>query len=284
MGRRMAQRLLDAGYDLTVFNRTPERARDLVAAGAAQSGTIAELAGAVNVLVSCVTDTPDVVEVVTGEQGLLAGARQGLIWIDMSTISPEVTRELGRRCAEQGVEALDAPVSGGPPGAEAGTLAIMAGGRKDVFEACLPILQAMGKTITYLGELGAGQVTKACNQMVIAGTLSGIAEALVFGRKAGVDPALIRQALLGGFAASRLLEVHGERMIRHTFEPGFFARLQNKDLHIVLNMARTLKVATPVVALAAENFNALEAAGDGEMDNSAIVRIYERLGGVELTD
>jgi len=168
-------------------------------------------------------------------------------------------------------------VSGGPPGAEAGTLSIMAGGKQDVFDACLPLLRTMGKTITRVGDLGAGQVTKACNQVVIAATLAGIAEALVLGAKAGVDPALIRQALLGGYAGSRLLEVHGQRMIDHAFDPGFFVKLHDKDLHIVLDMARSLSVSAPVTALAAQHFNALIADGDGELDNSAMLKVYERL-------
>jgi 2-hydroxy-3-oxopropionate reductase len=205
-----------------------------------------------------------------------------MVWIDMSTISPDITRRLGTFAAKRGVEALDAPVSGGPPGAEAGTLSIMVGGRQDVFDDCLPLLQTMGKTITRVGELGAGQVTKACNQVVIAATLAGIAEALVLGVKAGVDPTLIRQALLGGYAGSRLLEVHGQRMIDHAFAPGFFVKLHDKDLHIVLDMARSLSVSAPVTALAAQHFNALIADGDGELDNSAMLKVYERLARTSL--
>jgi 3-hydroxyisobutyrate dehydrogenase-like beta-hydroxyacid dehydrogenase len=215
--------------------------------------------------------------VVGGERGLLSGAAAGTVWIDMSTISPDVTRWLGAAAEKRGIGSLDAPVSGGPPGAEAGTLSIMVGGELDVFEACLPLLQVMGKTIVRVGGLGAGQVTKACNQVVIAATLAGIAEALVLGAKAGVDPALIRQALMGGYAASRLLDVHGERMITHAFDPGFFVKLHDKDLHIVLDMARSLSVAAPVTALAAQHFNALIADGDGELDNSSMVKVYERL-------
>jgi 2-hydroxy-3-oxopropionate reductase len=277
MGTPMARRVLDAGYQLTVFNRTPEKARPLVEAGARQAASPAEVAAASDVTVTVVTDTPDVVEVVAGEHGLLAGARPGAAWIDMSTISPEATRELGARARERGLECLDAPVSGGPPGAAAGSLAIMVGGDRETFEACEPILRSMGSAITHMGELGAGQVTKACNQIVLAGYLLAISEGLVFGAKAGVDPARIRQALLGGYAQGRMLEVHGERMLRHAFEPGFFVRLHNKDLHIVLEMARSLAVAAPVSALAAQHFNALVAEGDGDLDNSSMVKVYEQL-------
>lgn len=277
MGLPMARNILKAGYQLTVWNRTAAKAAPLVAAGAEQAGSAAEVARRSDVVVTIVTDSPDVEAVVGGENGVLAGAGAGMVWIDMSTISPDVTRRLGATAAGRGVAALDAPVSGGPPGAEAGTLSIMVGGDQHVFDACLPLLQTMGKTITRVGDLGAGQVTKACNQVVIAATLAGIAEALVLGAKAGVDPVLIRQALLGGYAGSRLLEVHGQRMIEHAFAPGFFVKLHDKDLHIVLDMARSLSVAAPISALAAQHFNALIADGDGELDNSAMLKVYERL-------
>jgi len=277
MGLPMARNVLRAGYQLTVYNRTAAKAAALVAEGARQVATPAEVAQRSDAVVTMVTDSPDVLEVVEGEHGLLGGASSGSTWIDMSTISPDVTRRLGAAAADRGVEALDAPVSGGPPGAEAGTLSIMVGGKQEVFDACLPLLEAMGKTIVRVGDLGSGQVTKACNQVVIAATLAGIAEALVMGAKAGVDPALIRQALMGGYAGSRLLEVHGERMIQHTFAPGFFVRLHNKDLHIALQMARSLSVSAPMTALAAQHFNALIADGDGELDNSAMLKVYERL-------
>jgi 2-hydroxy-3-oxopropionate reductase len=282
MGLPMARNVLRAGYGLTVWNRTAAKARPLVEAGAEQAESPAEVARRSDVVLTMVTDSPDVEAVVAGDRGVLQGASAGLVWIDMSTISPEVTRRVGALAAEKGVVSLDAPVSGGPPGAEAGTLSIMAGGNAEIFEVCLPLLRTMGQTITRVGELGAGQVTKACNQMVIAATLAGIAEALVLGAKAGVDVALIRQALLGGYAGSRLLEVHGQRMIEHAFDPGFFVKLHDKDLHIVLDMARSLAVSAPVTAIAAQHFNALVAGGDGELDNSAMLKVYERLAGTTI--
>lgn len=277
MGLPMARNVLRAGYALTVWNRTASKAAPLVAEGAEQAGSPGEVAERSDVVITIVTDSPDVEAVVGGDGGVLSGAARGMTWIDMSTISPEVTRRLGAAAAERGVASLDAPVSGGPPGAEAGTLSIMVGGDQEVFDGCLPLLQTMGKTIVRTGDLGAGQVTKACNQVVIAATLAGIAEALVLGAKAGVDPSLIRQALLGGYAGSRLLEVHGERMIKHAFDPGFFVKLHNKDLHIVIDMARSLGVSAPVSTVAAQHFNALVADGDGELDNSAMLKVYERL-------
>lgn len=282
MGLPMARNILKAGYQLTVWNRTAAKAAPLVADGAEQAASPADVARRSDVVVTIVTDSPDVEAVVGGEDGVLRGAGSGVVWIDMSTISPEVTRRLGSAAAGRGVRALDAPVSGGPPGAEAGTLSIMVGGEEDVFDACLPLLQTMGRTITRVGDLGAGQVTKACNQVVIAATLAGIAEALVLGAKAGVDPVLIRQALMGGYAGSRLLEVHGQRMIEHAFDPGFFVKLHDKDLHIVLDMARSLGAAVPVSALAAQHFNALIADGDGELDNSSMLKVYERLAATAI--
>lgn len=277
MGLPMARNILRAGFSLAVFNRTASKTDPLVEAGARRGTSPGDVAARSDVVVTMVTDSADVEAVVAGDGGVLSQAAAGTVWIDMSTISPETTRRLGEAAAAQAVESLDAPVSGGPPGAEAGTLSIMVGGKKDVFEACLPVLRTMGKTIVHMGELGAGQVTKACNQVVIAATLAGIAEALVLGSKAGVSPAQIREALMGGYAGSRLLDVHGRRMIEHAFDPGFFVRLHNKDLHIVLDMARSLGVAAPVAAQVAQHFNALVAAGDGDLDNSAIVKSYERL-------
>jgi len=282
MGLPMARRLLKGGYQLTVFTRTPKKAEPLVLEGARAARDPADVARQSDAVITMLPDSPEVIEVVTGEVGLLAGAAPGMLWIDMSTISPAVTRDLADRCARKGIDCLDAPVSGGPPGAAEGSLAIMVGGSQKIFDRCLPVLQCLGQNIVRTGDTGAGQVTKACNQIVIAATLSGIAEALAVGGKAGVDTALIRQALLGGYAASRLLEVHGQRMIKHEFAPGFFVRLHRKDLHIVLDMARELSLPVPITAFAEQFFNALVADGDGELDNSAIVKVYERLGQVSV--
>ena len=256
----MARNLVAAGYEVVGHDLDAARAEGFAAEGPAE------------IAIASLPSAAAVEEVARALPG--TGVE---VFVDMSTSPPALARQLADELAAHGVVSLDAPVSGGPPGAEAGTLSIMAGGKQDVFDACLPLLQTMGKTITRVGDLGAGQVTKACNQVVIAATLAGIAEALVLGAKAGVDPALIRQALLGGYAGSRLLEVHGQRMIDHAFDPGFFVKLHDKDLHIVLDMARSLSVSAPVTALAAQHFNALIADGDGELDNSAMLKVYERL-------
>jgi 2-hydroxy-3-oxopropionate reductase len=277
MGLPMARNLLTAGFDLLVHTRTAAKARPLLEAGASEAGSSAELAAESDVVITMLPDSPDVAAVMRGESGVLAGARPGTTWIDMSTISPNVTRELAREASEREVASLDAPVSGGPPGAAAGTLSIMVGGADEDFDRCLPLLRCLGQNIVHMGGRGAGQVTKACNQIVVAGTLTAVAEALVFGRKAGVDPAAIRGALLGGYAGSRLLEVYGQRMIERDFEPGFFVRLLRKDVHLALEMAREMAASTPVAALVAQLLNGLVADGDGELDASAVVKLYERL-------
>ncbi len=183
---------------------------------------------------------------------------------------------------EHHVESLDAPVSGGPPGAAAGTLSIMVGGPREVLDLCLPLLTCLGKNIVYMGPSGAGQVTKACNQILVTGTLTSVAEALVFGRKAGLDPAAVREALLGGYAGSRMLEVGGQRMIEHDFDPKFFVRLVRKDLNIALGIAREVAAPTPVAALVAQLLNSLIAGGHGESDAAALVTVYEKLADQEL--
>jgi 2-hydroxy-3-oxopropionate reductase len=282
MGRPMAAKLLKAGFDLLVHTRTPAKARALLESGAREAGSPAELAADCDVVITMLPDSPDVAAAMRGEAGVLAGARRGTTWIDMSTISPTVARELAREATELGVASLDAPVSGGPPGAAAGTLSIMVGGAREDFDRCLGLLQCLGKSIVYMGASGAGQVTKACNQIAVAGTLTAVAEALVFGRKAGVDPAAVRGALLGGYAGSRMLEVYGQRMIEHDFDPGFFVRLLRKDVYIALEMAREVAAATPVAALVAQLLNGLVAEGHGEADAAMVVTHYERLANQEL--
>lgn len=282
MGRPMAARLLRAGFDLRVHTRTAAKARPLLEAGAREAGSPAEVAAACDVVITVLPDSPDVAAVMRGQRGVLAGARPGTTWIDMSTILPSVARELAREAAERQVASLDAPVSGGPPGAAAGTLSIMVGGDREHFDRCLPLLDCLGKNIVYMGASGAGQVTKACNQIVVAGTLTSVAEALVFGRKAGVDPAAVRGALLGGYAGSRMLEVYGQRMVERDFDPGFFVRLLRKDLHIVLEMSREIAASASVAALVTQLLNGLVAEGHGEADAAMVVRYYERQANQEL--
>jgi 2-hydroxy-3-oxopropionate reductase len=278
MGAPMAGNLARAGYEMNVFTRTMSRAKALIDAGAHACSSAAHVAAASDVVITMLPDSPDVVDVICGADGVLQGARPALAWIDMSTISPGVTRMLCERCQEAGMVCLDAPVSGGTAAAAEGSLAIMVGGAPDAFEQWLPLLSVLGQRVIRIGDNGSGQVAKACNQMVIAATLGGVAESLVLAQSAGVDPRLVREALLGGFAASRVLEVHGQRMLDRAFEPGFFIRLHRKDLHVALELARETNTAVPYTSLGAQAFNALVGSGDGELDHSAIVMVFERLG------
>jgi len=281
MGEPMAMRLLHAGFQLTVHSRTMARAERLLAAGAVAASSPAEVGASAEIVITMVPDSPDVEQVVGGKGGLLEAARPGLTWIDMSTISPTVARTLAAACQAAGVDCLDAPVSGGTRAAADGTLSIMAGGPRAVFERCFPVLQTLGQNIVHVGDTGAGQVTKACNQVVIAATLAGVAEALVLARCSDVDLNLVRDALLGGFAASRVLEVHGQRMIERTFEPGFFIRLHRKDLRIALDLASAVGAAVPATAIVAQTMNASVGSGDGSLDHSGIVRVFERLASID---
>ena len=283
MGRPMAGHLVSAGYEVTVWNRTRSKAADLVKAGARWAESPKEVASRSDVTITMVADTPDVLEVILGPNGIIEGIRPGAVVVDMSTISPAATREIARRLAEKGAEMLDAPVSGGEKGAIEGTLSIMVGGKPEVFERILPIFQRMGRNIVHLGDHGAGQVTKACNQLVLSLTILGVAEALTLARKAGVDPAKVRAALLGGFANSRVLEVHGQRMLDGKFEPGFRTRLYHKDLGIVMDTGRAVGMPLLRAGLAAQLFQAAMARGLGEMDYSVLARVIaemaaERMG------
>ena len=279
MGRPMAGHLLDAGYPVTVWNRTRSKMAPLVERGATAAASPREVAAASDTTITMVADTPDVLDVILGPQGVVHGVRPGGVVVDMSTISPAATREIARRLAERGAEMLDAPVSGGEKGAIDGSLSIMVGGKPEVFERVLPVLQKMGRQIVHLGESGAGQVTKACNQLVLSLTLLGVAEALVLARKAGVDPAKVRAALLGGFAQSRVLELHGQRMLDRNFAPGFRTRLYHKDMGIVTETGRSVGMPLLGGSLAAQLYQIAMNQGLGEMDYSVLARVVAGLGG-----
>jgi len=281
MGQPMALNLRKAGHALWVFARNPERAQALVDAGAMLAASPCAVAQAVAVLFINVSDDAAVESVLFGPQGAAAGLRADSVVVDMGTTSPTATRGFAKRLAEQGVAWLDAPVSGGEAGAKAATLSIMVGGTEASFARVLPLFQAMGKNIVHVGETGAGQVAKACNQIAVSATLLGVAEALTFARKQGVDAAKVRSALLGGSAYSRILDDHGQRMLTRDFTPGFRARLHQKDMGIVLAEAQQANVAVPSAALAAQMLNALVAAGAGELDSAALVTLLERLAGLE---
>jgi 2-hydroxy-3-oxopropionate reductase len=279
MGRPMARNVLAAGFDLVVYDLMAQPVSELVAAGATAANSPAEVATAADVVLLCLPDSPDVEAAMTGRQGLLAGARAGQIFVDMSTISPVTARSMAERAASQGVIVLDAPVSGGQVGAVNGTLSIMVGGDAEALETVRPVLSAMGKTILHLGDSGAGQVAKACNQLVIAVTIEAVAEAMVLASKAGVDPAKMRAALLGGYANSRVLEGHGERFLARNFTPGFRTRLQYKDLNIALDAGRAYGAPMPATALVHQLYAAMMARGEGDLDHSALVTLLEELAG-----
>lgn len=277
MGKPMARNLLRAGYPVTVHNRSRPPVDELVAEGAADGGSPRGVAEQSEVVITMLPDTPDVEQVTFGRQGLVEGLRPGSVLVDMSTISPVATRAIAARLRERGVEMLDAPVSGGQRGAEEGTLSIMVGGDPQTFERVRPLFQVLGKSVVHVGPVGAGQVCKACNQVVVALTLQAVAEALVLAERNGVDPARVRQALLGGFAGSRILEVHGQRMLEGNYQPGFRARLHHKDLRIALETGRSAGVPMLGTALVHELLGAVVARGWGDLDHSALVRLVGEL-------
>ena len=282
MGRPMALNVLRAGFPLTVYDLLPAPVDELVAAGAAAAAPPAALAAAGDVVLLCLPDSPDVTAAMTGPSGVLAGTRPGQIIVDMSSISPVTARTLAAAAADQGATLLDAPVSGGQVGAVQATLSIMVGGDPAALEQVRPVLAALGKTILHIGASGAGQVAKACNQVVIAVTIEAVAEALVLAAKAGVDPAQVRAALLGGYAYSRVLEGHGERILTRNFTPGFRTRLQYKDLNVALEAGRVYGAPLPATALVQQLYGTLMARGQADVDHTALVTVLEELAGASV--
>lgn len=282
MGKPMVRNLIRAGYAPVVWSRTPASVDELVAEGAQGAGAPGEVASRSDIVITIVTDTPDVEAVVEGPRGIVDGAREGMLLIDMSTISPVATRALAGRLAERGIRMLDAPVSGGDKGAIGGTLSIMAGGEASDFARARPIFEVLGKTIVHCGPVGAGQTVKACNQIVVAGVIGAISEALVLGSRTGVDPDVILRVLGGGMAHTRIMELRGPSMIEHRFDPGFKARLLLKDLRIVLETAETHDVDLPLTALTGELFAELVERGSGELDNTALLTVLEARSGHSL--
>ena len=280
MGGPMALNLMKGGHKLWVYARRPEAAQALVAAGATLCASPAEVAQHAEVIFSIVSDTPDVESVIFGEQGVASQARRGTVIVDMSTISPTATKSFAARLVQHGIEMLDAPVSGGETGAINATLSIMVGGKVDVFNKVKPLFECMGKNIVHIGDHGAGQVAKACNQIVVAVTIEAVAEALTFARKNGVDAGKVRAALMGGFAGSKIMEVHGKRMLDNDFKPGFKVGLHQKDMRIVMETAHQLGVALPAAALVAQHLNALMGTGDTDLDSAAIMKVVARMSGM----
>ena len=283
MGKPMAKNLMKGGYPLVVHNRSRGPVDELAAAGATAAASAAEVARQASVVITMVPDTPDVELVLAGANGILSALRHGTIVVDMSSISPIVTRKLAATVAAKGGAMLDAPVSGGEIGAINAALSIMVGGDADAFARVKPILACMGnpERIVHIGESGAGQICKICNQVAIGGALAGVSEALALARKAGVDAARVRQALLGGFAASRVLEVHGERMLNANYKPGFRTRLYQKDLRLANEAAAANSVAMPATALVTQLVNALIAAGGADLDYAALGTVLFRMAEAE---
>jgi len=284
MGKSMARNILKAGYPLVVHNRSQGAVEELVAEGAKAASSPAEVAEHVDVAFTNLPDSPDVEQVALGPGGIIEAAREGLIFVDNSTIKPATARLIAEKLAERGVSCLDAPVSGGDIGARQGTLAIMVGGPAEALERVRPVLQAMGKTITHVGEAGAGQIAKAANQIMVAAQMVAMGELLIFARKAGAEPEKVVQAIQGGAAQCWTLDVKPERLFAGNRQPGFKAYMQAKDLGIVLDTARQYGIPLTAASLHTQLFNAMLEMGLGDQDNSGVIGVIEALAGTSLLD
>lgn len=278
MGRPMALNLMKHGHEMGVYGRRDASVAPLLAAGAQRYDTPAALARACDVVFTMVTASRDVEDIALGENGIVHGGRTGLVMIDMETIAPSVARSVAAALAAQGIDMLDAPVSGGPAGAEQAALSIMVGGRAPVYERMLPLFHALGKTVMHMGDHGAGQTTKACNQLALLVNALGTAEALSLAAASGLDPAKVREVLLGGVAASRVLDLFGKRMVERDFQAGIEARLYYKDLHIALDLVHELGIAAPAAGVVMQHVNALIGRGEGGSDLSALLKVLEDMG------
>jgi 2-hydroxy-3-oxopropionate reductase len=282
MGRPMALNLYKAGYPLWVHARRAEMMQPLTQVGAVACASPRAVTQQADIIITMVSDTPDVETVILGQHGVIETARADQLVIDMSSIAASTTRQIATQLIEKGVEMLDAPVSGGEQGAVAGTLSIMVGGKTAQFERALPLLKVLGQNIVHIGDNGAGQIAKTCNQVLVSQTIAAVGEALLLAKAAQVDPAKVRQALLGGFAGSRILDIHGQRMLEHNFQPGFKTKLHHKDMRIALQTAHELGVALPGTALTTQYLNALMGNDQGELDSAAMILALEQLSQVYL--
>ena len=281
MGRPMAKHLLQAGYPLVVHNRSREPVRELVSLGAEEAFSPQEVAWRSELIITVLPDSPDVEVVALGPDGLVHGVERGDLYVDMSTIAPGAAVRVSEAMNSKGARCLDAPVSGGDIGAVNATLSIMVGGDEETFNKALPVLQVLGKTITHCGPSGAGQTVKACNQIQVALNILGMAEALVLGAKAGVDPAVIVEVLSGGYAQSRVMDARGKRVISGDFQPGFKSRFHYKDLNIIMSAGRDYDVPLPMTSLAQQLFAAMQAAGRGDLDHSGVITVLEDIAGTQ---
>ena len=282
MGKPMARNLIKAGYPLVVHNRSRAAVEELTKDGAQSAASSKQVAAQSEVIITMLPDSPDVELVYAGENGVFTGAKPGALLIDMSSISPVVTRKLAEDAEKRGLDMIDAPVSGGEAGAIGATLSIMIGGRAAAVERAMPIFQTLGKNIVHVGDAGAGQVTKAANQMVVGATIAIVSEALVLAAKAGVDPAKVRQALLGGFAQSKILDAHGQKMLERNFKPGFRIRLHEKDMKIALAAGSEYGVPLMVTSQVAQMMTAMKSMGNGDLDHAGLVKFVEELAKTEL--
>lgn len=284
MGRHMALHLMKGGHRMGVWSRRAESAEPLVAAGATRHDSPAALAAASEVVFTMVTASSDLEQVVLGADGIIHGAKPGSVLVDMETISPAVARAVAQQLATKGIGMLDAPVSGGPMGAEQATLSIMAGGKPEVFERIKPLFACMGKTITHVGGIGAGQVTKACNQLALLVATQGVAESLHLAASLGADPGKVREVMLAGVAASRVMEIFGKRMVERNFSNGIDTRLYHKDLGMVLDLAHEAGIALPAGALVMQQINALMGQDRGRDDMGVLITLLETLSGKKMSD
>ena len=281
MGKPMAGHLIDAGYELVVHNRNRDAVDELVGKGAAEAHSGKEVAEQSDIVITMLPDSPDVESVALGEGGIIEGVHEGLIFVDMSTIAPSVTTQVGEVLAKKGVQSLDAPVSGGDIGAQNATLSIMVGGDEDTFNTVKPLFEVMGQSAILCGPLGAGQTVKACNQILVAVTIAGVSEALTMGAKAGVDPIKIVQVLSGGLARCGVLENRGERMVNGDFDPGFRIRLHYKDLNIIQKTSNDFDVPLPVTSEVFELFKTAMVKGRGELDHSGLLTVIEDMSNIQ---
>ena len=282
MGMPMARNLLKAGFEVVAYNRTKSKAEQLAKEGAKKADSPRELAMECPVVITIVSDTPDVEEVILGKDGVIEGIKPGSVVIDMSTISPQATQEIAARLRQKEVHMLDAPVSGGEQGAIKGTLSIMVGGDAEVFERCKPIFEAMGKNIAHVGSNGMGQTVKLVNQILVAGNLNAVVEGLVFSQKAGVDLDKAINAIKGGAAGSWQLENLAPRIIKRDFSPGFMVDLMQKDLRLIMETAAAMKTPLPVTSLIHQMYYSLQSSGEGKSGTQALVKALESLTGVEV--
>jgi 2-hydroxy-3-oxopropionate reductase len=282
MGKPMSRNLLKAGHQLVVFNRSKGAMNELVAAGASAAANPREVAKQAEIVITMLPNSPHVREVVLGEAGIIEGAGKGSVVIDMSSIAPLVSREIAARLAEKGIEMLDAPVSGGEPKAIEGTLSVMVGGKKEIFDKCYPVMKAMAGSVVLVGSAGAGNIAKLANQVIVALNIAAVSEALVLAAKAGVDPDLVYQAIRGGLAGSAVLDAKAPLIMDRKFNPGFRIDLHIKDLNNVLETSHSIGVPLQLTASVMEMMQALKVDGLGDADHGSIVRFYEKLAGIEV--